>query len=197
MEQTKDYVFFWGPKDVLSNFYPINYYFRGKKVKSSEEAFMLAKALHFNDMNSALKLQLTKTPKEAKAIGRLVKNYDDAEWNRVRYDYMVEVLTAKFLSNKAYARVLVDTFGKTIVEASPYDEIWGIKISINDPDRLDETKWKGQNLLGKALMEVRDDLIMNGMVFPTIKKDDKSLKELRDKLINNGILHPKVKEGEK
>lgn len=197
MEQTKDYVFFWGPKDVLSNFYPIKYYFRGKKVKSSEEAFMLAKALHFNDMNSALKLQLTRTPKEAKAIGRLVKNYDDAEWNRVRYDYMVEVLTAKFLSNKAYARVLVDTFGKTIVEASPYDEIWGIKIGINDPDRLDEAKWKGQNLLGKALMEVRDVLIINGMVYPKIKKDDKSLIELRDKLIKNGTLHPKVKEGEK
>ena len=50
-------------------------------------------------------------------------------------------------------------YGKTFVEASPSDGIWGIKMGIKDKGVLDERNWKGQNLLGKALTEVRSKLV--------------------------------------
>jgi len=54
---------------------------------------------------------------------------------------------------------LLETKGTTIVEASPYDTIWGIGMAEDHPDVMDEAKWKGENLLGKALTELRDELI--------------------------------------
>ena len=44
------------------------------------------------------------------------------------------------------------------VEASPYDNIWGIRLAASSPEAQDPMKWRGQNLLGFALMEVRDEL---------------------------------------
>lgn len=52
--------------------------------------------------------------------------------------------------------------GKTFVEASPSDPIWGIMMPIGDPNIVDETNWKGQNLLGKALTSVREELVRGG-----------------------------------
>ena len=45
-----------------------------------------------------------------------------------------------------------------LVEASPVDKIWGIGLAADNPDAQNPLKWKGQNMLGFALMEVRDEL---------------------------------------
>ena len=44
------------------------------------------------------------------------------------------------------------------MEASPYDTIWGIGLAAEDPRAKDPSQWRGQNLLGFALMEVRDEI---------------------------------------
>ena len=50
------------------------------------------------------------------------------------------------------------TGDSVLVEASPYDAIWGIRLAASSPEAQDPMKWRGQNLLGFALMEVRDEL---------------------------------------
>jgi ribA/ribD-fused uncharacterized protein len=98
---------------------------------------------------------------ECKKLGRLVQNYDDEKWSEVRYEVMRDVNFARFDQCIYHHNKLLDPEfdGKTFVEASPIDGIWGIKMGIKDEGVLDERNWKGQNLLGKALTEVRERLL--------------------------------------
>lgn len=157
MKITDDYVFFWGSK--LSNFElcPIEYL--EQHFVCSEQIFMYCKALHFHDEDSAILIQQAQTPHEAKRLGRGVKGFDSAEWDRVKYHYMMEAITAKFTQNPTLKSWFLGSRfdGKQFVEASPVDSIWGIGMAENNPDLLNTSRW-GQNLLGKALTELRDKL---------------------------------------
>jgi ribA/ribD-fused uncharacterized protein len=94
-------------------------------------------------------------PKRAKELGREVKGFNREEWDKVCFKYMVDVNIDKFVQNEKLRKILESTGDKTIVEASPTDSIWGIGLHWSDDRVLDESKWQGKNLLGKALMEVR------------------------------------------
>lgn len=154
MERITDtHVFFW--KGELSNWYPCNFYYAGQRFNNSEQAFMWEKASHFRDDETRDLIQKESNPKHVKALGRRVKNFNAEEWMMKSYIFMIAVNNAKFRENERLKQVLLLTGDKTLVEASPYDKIWGIGLHWNDDDVLDETKWKGMNLLGKALMEVR------------------------------------------
>ena len=163
MKVTDKHVFFWG--EWPSNWYPcvFNAEYEGKEYTfyNSEQYFMFVKAKTFGDEENALKILLEgKNPKKAKTYGRMVKNYDDEKWNEIRYQVMVDANMAKYSQNDELKNLLLsDEFnGKGFVEASPIDGVWGIKCS--EEDALDdESNWNGQNLLGKALDEVRDKLM--------------------------------------
>jgi ribA/ribD-fused uncharacterized protein len=96
-----------------------------------------------------------------KQCGRWVKNYDDKKWDLVRYSFMYEVNLCKYQQDKRLQEKLLDPKfdGKTFVEASPTDRIWGIGLGENDPNIDDETNWKGKNLLGEAITAVRKTII--------------------------------------
>ena len=98
---------------------------------------------------------------ECKKLGRLVQNYDDEKWSAIRYEVMRDVNLARFNQcSYHYNKLMNPEFnGKTFVEASPIDGIWGIKMGIKDKGVLDERNWKGQNLMGKAITEVRERLV--------------------------------------
>jgi ribA/ribD-fused uncharacterized protein len=83
------------------------------------------------------------------------KNYDDLIWSIHRLSKMTIVNILKFEQNEGFRKELLDTGDKILVEASPYDTIWGVGLSEDDPLILDEKNWKGTNLLGVSLMEVR------------------------------------------
>ena len=91
-------------------------------------------------------------------MGREVKNFNSDEWLKVSYQIMVDVNYAKWSSNIKLKQLLLSTGDKTIVEASPFDKIWGIGLHWSDDRVLDEKKWEGMNLLGKCLMQVREKL---------------------------------------
>lgn len=153
---TDKMVAFWN--SIFSNFLPCNFTFKGMSFISSEQAFMWCKARHFGDVQSCIKILDAKTPKEAKVLGRGVKNFDAKEWDKVRFGYMIEVLVEKFGQNSNLKTTLLNTDTRDFVEGSPYDKIYGIGIHWQDPACLNEENWKGLNLLGQALNQVREIL---------------------------------------
>lgn len=153
---TDKFVVFWN--SIFSNFYPCTFDFKGITFKSSEQAFMWAKSHHFGDVPSCVAILESSTPKKAKELGRLVKNFNKQEWDKVCLGYMVEVLIEKFSQNIDLKNTLLNTDTRQFVEGSPVDNLWGVGIHWKDPACLDETKWRGQNLLGKALNQTRENL---------------------------------------
>ena len=159
MTMTDTHVYFWRNNTPFSNFYRKKFMYKGHSLIFSEQAFMIEKALQFDPSKVEL-IANTKYAQDAKGIGRQIRNYNDRIWSAKRYHAMVQVLEAKF-EDPELKEILLATGDRIIVEASPYDRIWGVGLSEEDDD-LYTGNWKGQNLLGKALMEVRDKLNKKG-----------------------------------
>lgn len=143
----------------LSNWYMSYFKVDGVEFSSMEQYMMYRKAVCFNDRGSADKILETDDVAEIKALGRGVSGYDDHYWNGVRQVIVYEGLVAKFSQNEELKKRLLDTGNDMLAECAVKDRIWGIGLSMTDPDRQDMSKWKGQNLLGYALMMVRNKLI--------------------------------------
>lgn len=133
----------------------------GQEYNCSEQYMMVEKAKLFNDDATKTLILKSKSPREQKTLGRKVKGFDQQIWNKNRDEIMYQGLKAKFSQNPKIKKELLDTGDKIICEASPYDKIWGVGLSVNNPSVYDKSKWKGLNLLGKALMRVRDDYKKN------------------------------------
>jgi ribA/ribD-fused uncharacterized protein len=157
MRITDTHVYFYGGECCFSNWHTTKDQFKHREhiFQNSEQAFMYEKALCFNDIEIAEKILLTGDPKQVKALGRKIKNFDAAIWNDKCKEAMFIVNVAKYGQNKDFLKKLSDTGEKILVEASPYDKIWGVGLHWTDDKILDEKNWQGQNLLGKALMRVR------------------------------------------
>lgn len=157
----ENYIFFWGykggNKKVLSNFYYSKIKYKNLIFSSSEQLFMYKKAELFKDEEGMKKIKKAKTPKEAKRYGRLVKNFDTKIWDKNKMDIMTEVLTLKFSESQFLKNYLLSTKGYTLVEASPYDRIWGV--GFDEFNALENKNRWGQNLLGICLMKVRDEIL--------------------------------------
>ena len=119
---------------------------------------MYRKAVCFGDVKVAEQIFATEDVAEIKALGRLVSGYDESLWNGVRQIVVYEGLLAKFSQSLDLRKQLKETGSAVLAECAVKDRIWGIGLSMHDPDRLDQVKWKGQNLLGYTLMMVRDRL---------------------------------------
>lgn len=156
-----EYIFFWGEKEIfgfLSNFYPTTFSVDNKTFNCSEQYFMKKKQELFDPSNQVLAADIMNesNPKNIKNYGRKVKNFTEQTWNVNKYKSMYDGVYAKFLQNPELKAKLLATGEKILVEASPYDKIWGIGFNKSDA-LVNKSKW-GQNLLGKVLMEVRDKL---------------------------------------
>ena len=142
----------------LSNWYPSAFTLKGIDFSSMEQYMMYRKAICFDDDKVASQILATEDVAEIKALGRLVSGYDENLWNGVRQIVVYEGLLAKFYQNPELKERLKSTGSAVLAECAVNDRIWGIGLSMRDPDRFDRTKWKGQNLLGYALMMVREKL---------------------------------------
>lgn len=157
MKITDKFVLFFSKNDMMSNFYPKRFKHQKHYFSNSEQAFMWRKAIFFKDYEIAHQiLTKAKHPNYAKSLGRKVKNYDDDQWSNIRYEIMKEIVKDKISQFDDLKEFIKSNKDKTFVEASPYDNIWGVKLSKNDNKILDPSNWKGQNLLG----EVYNDLKM-------------------------------------
>ncbi len=154
-------VYFHNPNEengYLSNWYPSQFIVDGLTFSSMEQFMMYRKAVCFDDKAIATKILDTDDVARIKELGRQVSNYDDNYWNGVRQIVVYEGLFAKFSQNEELKKKLKDTGDAVLAECAVKDRIWGIGLSMQNPQRLDQTKWKGQNLLGYTLMMVRDKL---------------------------------------
>lgn len=162
-----EYLFFYGhsvPKDgsvsrtCLSQWYPAKFEIDDVVYPTAEHYMMAQKAQLFEDEKSFEKIIAAKSPRDAKKFGRGVKGFDDEVWKKHRFDYVVQGNRHKFSQNNGLRVFLLITKDTVIVEASPKDRIWGIGMSENHKDVYSPKNWRGSNLLGYALMEVRDIL---------------------------------------
>ena len=145
-------------RSPFSNWYPSTFTHNGITFTRGEQYMMYRKAIMFNDLETAAAIMSTDNPREHKELGRLVTNYNDTQWSAVREDIMVEGLFEKFNQIPKLKEALLATGDTIIAEASPYDLVWGIGFTADQPKATDQTKWRGKNLLGKVLMRVRNEI---------------------------------------
>ena len=166
-KQENKYLFFWGhqpnkdgsiSKTCFSQWWLSSFDVDGITYKTAEHWMMAKKALLFNDKEIFEKIIQTKSPAEAKKLGREVKNYVDTVWLANRFEIVKEGNLHKFSQNKDLKEFLLNTNERILVEASPVDPIWGIGMAADHKEVNNPEKWQGLNLLGFALMEVRDEL---------------------------------------
>ncbi|MFT3826231.1 MAG: NADAR family protein [Chitinophagaceae bacterium] len=161
------YDFFWGhtqeqegiiDKACLSQWFIAPFTVEGIKYPSTEHWMMAGKAKLFADAEALTGIIATPKPAIAKNIGRQVRGFCDDVWKANAYNIVVEGNFHKFSQHEALKQFLLQTGNKIIVEASPFDQIWGIGMAQSSPGVSDPNLWKGTNLPGFALMEVRDML---------------------------------------
>jgi len=166
-KQENKFLFFWGhqpnkdgsiSKTCFSQWWLSSFDVDGITYKTAEHWMMAKKALLFNDKEIFEKIIQTKSPAEAKKLGREVKNYVDTVWLANRFEIVKEGNLHKFGQNKDLKEFLLNTNERILVEASPVDPIWGIGMAADHKEVNNPKKWQGLNLLGFALMEVRDEL---------------------------------------
>lgn len=158
-----EYVFFWGhhtklgkmTKACFSQWFPADFVVDDVAYNCTEQYMMAEKARVFGDDDIRQKMLACNDPKEIKALGRQVKNFDAETWRRVSPDIVVKGNLHKFRQNPELCQFLLDTGEKILVEASPYDTIWGIGMQESESGVDNPENWKGTNSLGFALMEVR------------------------------------------
>ena len=159
MLQTDTHVFFYGNKDPFSNFFKTRFTYDGLPFESSEQCFMYMKAKLFRDDAMASRIAAETAPAAAKALGRKVRGFQEAVWLGHRKRLMHVAVFSKFSQDHNLAMQLLLTGGKQLVEASPRDRIWGVGMAQSDPAIMDPKNWKGLNLLGQVLCDVRHELL--------------------------------------
>ena len=161
------FLFFWGhqpskdgtiTKTCFSQWWESAFVVEGIEYNSAEHWMMAKKALLFNDETIFEKIIEVKSPAEAKKLGREVQNYNDEIWLQNRYQIVKEGNFHKFSQHYDLKEFLLNTKDRILAEASPVDAVWGIGMASDHQNINNPKKWRGLNLLGFALMEVRDVL---------------------------------------
>lgn len=152
------FTFFFTEASPFSQWFRSDFVVDGQTFNCAEQYMMFGKAQLFDDGATAAEILAADHPRDHKALGRKVKPFDDGTWRREREAIVMKGNRAKFTQRADLLAQLLATRGTTLVEASPYDKIWGIGLAASDPRANDPAQWKGQNLLGKILTALRDEL---------------------------------------
>ena len=159
------YLFFWGhtqksensiDASCLSQWYPCSFTEDNIVYATAEHYMMAKKAELFGDDAQKEAILASSHPNEAKKLGRGVRNFDQTIWESHCLDIVTQANVAKFSQNLPLKQFLLQTEGRILVEASPVDKIWGIGLAKDDKRVQNPLQWKGENLLGFALMQARE-----------------------------------------
>lgn len=185
VDPRSQFTYFFTSVNEFSQWHPAKFVYKDITFFSTEQFMMYSKAKLFKDEEVAQKiLDMNNLPvikefldgtlskkdilgnpktlenwnslqKQVKSLGRDVKGYDEAVWVSKRVPIVSVGNREKFNQNEDLKRKLMNTKGTRLVEASPYDKIWGIGLKATDADAVHPAKWKGLNLLGDLLTDLR------------------------------------------
>ncbi len=147
----------------LSQWGPFPFEHQGQTFPTAEHWMMHGKAKLFGDLEMAETILKCRTSWQAKEFGRRVKGFIPSLWEEHASGIVEEGNYHKFRAHPRFAQWLVGTAPAVLAEASPTDEVWGIGLSESDRAAQDPRRWPGRNLLGFALMRVRDRLLSEGI----------------------------------
>ncbi|MBF9220070.1 NADAR family protein [Hymenobacter ruricola] len=165
--QRLKYLFFWGhqpsrdgtiTKSCFSQWWRADFVVAGVTYRSTEHWMMAEKARLFADDAALARILAAPSPAEAKKLGRGIQGFEPERWDAHKYQIVRAGNLRKFSQHPDLKKFLLDTGDRILVEASPVDAIWGIGLAADSPDAENPARWQGPNLLGFALMEVRDEL---------------------------------------
>lgn len=161
------FLYFWGHQvnsnetigaSCFSQWWEAPFLEGGLTFSTAEHWMMYQKALLFKDNEIAGNILQAKSPAKAKELGRKVRGFSPSVWDSEKYEIVKNGNVLKFSQNPELKTFLMNTQKRVLVEASPVDSIWGIGLSVQNEKIHNPFSWQGQNLLGFALMEVRDQL---------------------------------------
>jgi len=159
------YLHFWRPgsphavgPNCMSQWYARPFEDEGVFYYTAEHYMMAGKARLFGDEEALEALLENPDPAAARRWGRKVRGFQDSVWKKERFAIVVRGSAAKFGADERLRAYLLGTGDAVLVEASPSDRIWGIGLGEKNDLAWDPQTWRGQNLLGFALMEARDRL---------------------------------------
>ena len=152
------FTLFWGGPP-FSQWCPSPFTIDDVEYSCTEQWMMSEKAVLFEDEVMLEQIMKATHPREQKGFGRQVQGFDPVKWDAVARDVVYRGNHAKFTQHPFMKSQLLATAGTTLVEASPYDAIWGIAMSDGNADCHDRSKWKGKNWLGEVLTQLREDML--------------------------------------
>ncbi|KAF2153720.1 DUF1768-domain-containing protein [Myriangium duriaei CBS 260.36] len=156
-------VYFWRefevPYGFLSQWFACPFTVDGTTYATTEMWMMVQKARIFGDSEAEQQMLATDDPETQRDLGRKVKGYDGKIWDQHKSRVVEDGNYHKFTKTRHDALMkvkLLATGDRELVEASPTDRIWGVGFAVDEAGQ-NRDKW-GLNLLGKAIMMVRDRL---------------------------------------
>ena len=152
-----DYAFFY--RGCLSQWWPSEFNAENIRFNCCEQFMMFKKAMLFGDVKTAAEIISEESPKNIQSLGRQVKNFDQFIWDDVKRDIVYKGNYYKFTQNNKLKEILLSTKNKVLVEASPYDKIWGIGRDVTYPNVEDNSTWQGTNYLGYELTRLKFKLM--------------------------------------
>ena len=155
---TPELVLFWKPPNPFGQWTDSPFVVDGKSYRCAEQFMMAEKARLFGDEKIEQRILNSDSPREHKQLGRQVRNFEQNRWEAERCDIVFRGNVAKFMQNETFKTQLLVTGDRRMVEASPIDNIWGIGLAADNAHAYDESRWKGRNLLGNVLEEVRSHI---------------------------------------
>jgi len=166
-EKRLKYLFFWGHQpnkneaigaSCFSQWWESSFQVNGKIYPTAEHWMMIKKAELFDNHDIATQILRCESPAKVKALGRKVTGFIPEVWDAHKYEIVKQGTSHKFEQNDNLKSFLLSTNDRILVEASPVDPVWGIGLAKDHKDAEHPENWRGDNLLGFALMEVRDEL---------------------------------------
>jgi ribA/ribD-fused uncharacterized protein len=146
----------------LAQWYPSGFSVQGDHYLHAAHWMMVQKAKLFDDGEAVSSLLGLKDDNAIKSRGRQIVGFDQRRWDDNKYNIVVLGNLHKFSQHQSLRSYISGTRPLVLTEANPDDGVWGIGLRQNVPAATNPHHWRGLNLLGFALMEVRD--MLDGIV---------------------------------
>ncbi len=187
--KANEYTLFWKEDEengCFSNWYLAPFIIGDFQYRWVEQYMMSQKAILFGDAVTNTKILRAHSPMECKDLGKEVTPYDEETWDAKRYEIVLRANRAKYEQHPELMEKLLETGDTILAEASPKDGVWGIKMSAEKARKVSPEQWKGENLLGKVLMELREEFRDKNSEKSGDEIDQKQMERINGKMEEGG-----------